>query len=110
MNSILSFLRAFALFFGAIMVIAAVVNLIRGNPTMAQYTESLQYTSAILTGLGAIFVYAARGSNALGEETSHISYEVAEEIRKDAKRGSDLGMELFYAGLASTVVIWSLSN
>jgi hypothetical protein len=110
MKPVLRFLRAFALFFGAIMIIAAVVNIIRGNPSMAQYTECLLYTSTILTGLGAVFVYAARGSGEISEDVSHISPEIADEIRMDAKRGNDLGLELFYAGLVSTLIILSLSN
>jgi hypothetical protein len=83
MKLILHFLRTFAVFFGAIMVVAAGINFLRGNPSLNQYNETLRYVALGVTGLGAIFVYAG---------------------------GSSRSLELFYSGLASTIIIWSLSS
>jgi hypothetical protein len=110
MKLILHFLRTFAVFFGAIMVVAAGINFLRGNPSLNQYNETLRYVALGVTGLGAIFVYAGGSSRRLSDETSGYSEQLGDEIRKEAERGIDWGLELFYSGLASTIIIWSLSS
>lgn len=109
MKTIARFAQIIGVFLAGTAILAGVIFPFTTGNGVRGFLTVHGWCSAAITALGAIFVYAAQDSRRTANDmdlSGNVSNDVADEIRKDANRGADLGLELFYSGLVCTVLVF----
>ncbi len=113
MSTAIRFVKVAGIILGATAIIATAIFPFTAETGIHGYLTVHGWCCIGVTIIGSLFVYGSRGSHRIAngmDMAGFLDNDVAQEIRRDGHRGKNLGMELFYAGLICTIVIFYLRS
>lgn len=110
MKALVHVVKVFAVIFTVLCVVAAIIFPFTEQQGLRGYVLVLLAVSAAWTGLGALWVYSANKSplSISGTNPEASDDPMVREIAKDLNQGATLGLEAFYSGLASVLIVYSI--